>query len=300
MFSQITFAWPERFSSLASSFNGVLSSAPGELSAAQGRLNNAPGLDYEHSPLASGASGSASDLATVIGDLLAQAQVVCAHPWSQGIGQGENHFRYLSPANAVQAAAKKCVDAADAHAPTATVDALVLVVSANGFNAFAQALQAFNQVFPVADFLFCQRRAQQLASVEQDKQYLPEAAINARWRARGIGALGLARPAGSALGELGASATAYEAGGVNADAELVQLASKKQLLLQAQQNAVAALPGLFSGGAGRAVFLQNKTATQINSALANSGLSHDEPLACCLLICAEPGGLTLLREMLSL
>lgn len=300
MFTHIAMVWPSTLSGFSDAASDALAGAAGELDEAGTRLSAVPALAYVHSPVAADAAGSDGRYQDLVQAILAGAHIVCVHPWCQGVGQGDSHFRYLSPANAVAAAANKFTDAPDYRKPAGNLDALVLVVSANGFHAFAQTLNTFNRVFPVADVLFCERRAQQLASVEQDKLQLPDAPINARWHAKGIGALGLTRVAGSVLGSWGASAMAYQAGGNDPAGELDALITKKQSLLQAQAQAAADLQGLFAGGVGRGAFLSGQSAAQIKNALLNSDVGHDEPLACCLVVAGAVGSLTLLREMLGL
>lgn len=300
MFNSLTFSWPATLDEIASNSESSLADAESELNSAGDRLADAPAIVIANNPVGLASAGSLVNYSALMNIILADVRMVCIHPWSQGIGQGESHFRYLSPANAVQAAAKKMVDAPDVNRLTTTMDAIALIISAKNFDLFSKTLKQFTDVFPVANLLMCQRRAGQLATVEKDKQLLPDAAINARWRGKGIGGIGLSRNAVSATGELCSHAVGYESGALSPDEEIQNLISKKKSALDDAQAAVTELQGYFSGSVGRGVFFSGQTAAQIKNALDASGQSHDDPLSCCVLFTSNPGKLTLVKEVLGL
>lgn len=300
MFSNLVFTWPGSLAQVHNDCMTALSSAAGELASAGGRLAAAPALEVINNPVAASAAGTGQMLADLIAQTLASVTLVCVHPWCQGVGQGDNHYRYLSPANAVIAAANKFADVPDTHKPAGAVDALVLVVSAKSFDDFAKTLKPLNSVFPVADLQLCERRASQLATVERDKQVLPDAAINARWHKRGLPGIGRVSQAAAVVGELCAHASGYEAAGASPDEEINALIAKKSAALSTADNAITELQAVFAGGSGRGVFFQSTTPAQIKNALANSGLSHDDPVAVCLVLAGAVGSLDVVREMLGL
>lgn len=300
MFQPITFTWPASLSDIAQEMAGCLTNASAELDSAGGRLSAAPGIDRVNNSVAGECVGAAAGSNQLIDLLAGRVRVLCVHPWQQGIGQGENHYRYLSPANAVVHAAAKMTEAVDAHRPRAALDALTIIITGKSFADFATSLRAFNQLFPVPDLQLCERRATQLATLEQDKQLLPDAMRNAYWRDRNKITTGPLRSGLSAVGEVCAHAMAYEAGGGDPDAELQALIQKKHAALQTSRDAVDELAAHFSGGSAKAVFLENQTPQQLQNTLNTSGLTHDDPLCCCLVITAERGGLLTLQQLLGL
>lgn len=300
MFQPITFTWPASLSDIAQEMAGCLTNASAELDSAGGRLSAAPGIDLVNNPVAGECVGAAASFNQLIDLLAGRVQVLCVHPWQQGIGQGENHYRYLSPANAVVHAAAKVSEIVDARRPRGALDALTIIITGKSFADFANALRAFNQLFPVPDLQLCERRAAQLATLENDKQILPDAMRNAYWRDRDKLTTGPLRQGLSVVGEACAHAMAYEVGGGDPDAELQALIQKKQTALQSSRDAVDELAAQFSGGSAKAVFLENQTPQQLQNTLNTSGLTHDDPLCCCLVITAERGGLVVLQELLGL
>lgn len=300
MFNAISFAWPSPLQDVVTAVNGAMGSAGAELAAAQSRLAGAPDYEIDNNPVAANATGSITEFGQIIDAMLAPLRVVCVHPWVQGVGEGENHYRYLSTANAVAAAASKFVDANDHDTPSGNVDALVLLLSANGFFGFAETLKQFNAVFPLPFTQLCERRAMQIASVETEKAKLPDAAVNAFWRGQACSHIPPVNVAASAVGELSAHAEAYELGGSSPTQELDALIAKKAAAITATQNSVASIKASFSGGSGKVKFFSNKTPAQIKLELASSGIGHDSPLCCCVVFSGAVGSLELLREFVGL
>lgn len=300
MFSNVQFNWPAALASVVSANDSALASATDELTAAAGRLSAAPELAVVGNPVAAGSAGSADVLLQLRSALLARVSVLVVHPWAQGVGQGDNHHRYLSPENAVIAAANKFGDTADTNKPGMVMDAIVVLLTGTGFNVFAQTLKQFNVVFPLPQTLMCERRARQLATVENDKQILPEAAINSPWLHRAIAGVGHSAKASAAVGELCSFAGGYEAGGNSPDDELAALIAKKTTAFTAAKNAINSIAATFTGGVGRGDFFANQNPQQIKNALLNTGVGHEEPLACCVVFSAAAGELKWVKEMLGL
>jgi len=300
LFNDISFSWPPTLSDIVSDCDAALTNAGSELDSASGRLTGAPEITIENNPVSADAAGSAVSYAALKDIIFSNVKMVCVHPWTQGVGQGESHFRYLSPANAAQAAANKLIDTPDSNRLTITMDAIALVISSKDFDGFSKTLKQFTDVFPVANLLMCQRRSAQLSTVEKDKQLLPDAAINARWRGKGIAGIGLSEKAFSVTGELCSHAVGYEIGALSPDDEIQDLITKKQTAIDSATDAVTQVQSIFSGGVGRGAFFSGQTAAQIKSTLDSSGLSHDDPLACCVLFTAESGKLSLVKEVLGL
>lgn len=300
IFQPIAFTWPASLSDIAQEMAGFLTNASAELDSAGERLTAAPGASLVNNPVAGECVGAAASFNQLVDLVAGRVRVLCVHPWQQGVGQGENHYRYLSPANAMVHAAAKVTEAVDAHRPRGALDALTIIITGKSFADFSNSLRAFNQLFPVPDLQLCERRAGQLAILENDKQILPDAMRNAYWRDRNKITAGLLRNGLSVVGEVCAHAMAYEGGGTDPDAELQILIQKKHATLQASSDAIEALAGQFSGGNAKAVFLENQTPQQLQNTLSNSGLTHDDPLCCCLVLTAEQGGLLTLQQLLGL
>lgn len=300
MFNALSFVWPASFADINANNTGALSGAPGELQAAGQRLAEVPALSIANNPVAAACVGAAANFNALVDDLLAKVHVLCVHPWQQGVGQGDSHYRYLSPENAVLTAAKKFADLPDGKRPSGTLDALALVISADSFSVFADRLNQFNLVFPVADLQLCARRARQLSTLEHDKVQLPDAPVNALWRVRSAGSIARLKPAVSLLGEHCAHAMGYAQGGISPDDELLDLIQKKTSVLSDTATAINALAAQFAGAEGQGTYLQGRTPAQIRAALLNSGLGHNEPLACCLVLTGASGTLNIFAEMLGL
>ncbi|WP_331352565.1 hypothetical protein [Cellvibrio sp. UBA7671] len=300
MFSAISFQWPPTLADAVGTLNGSLGSAASELAAAHSRLVAAPDYTLVSNPVAAVAVGSIAEHGQIVDAMLAGVKVLCAHPWAQGVGEGDNHYRYLSTANAVATAANKLVDEYDHLAPTGVIDAVVLLISANGFFGFYETLNQFNAVFPLPATLMCERRAAQIASVESDKIILPVAAINSRWVGNESAHFYGISTATKTLGELSAHAEGYELGGASPEQELVNVIAKKTDSLAATQSLVASVQAQFANGTGAGQYITNKTPAQIKALLNASGAGHDAPLCCCIVFTGAPGELELVREMLGL
>src|SRR5690606_2945745 len=114
--------------------------ATGNLAVARAGIASTPTIDF------GGASApadgvSCSDLAALTH---ANFSVVVVHPWSEGIGQGVGHYRYLSPTNALVAAANKLVDTPDDLRPEDKKhDALALVLAGESYAKLAITLDEF-------------------------------------------------------------------------------------------------------------------------------------------------------------
>lgn len=300
MFSVINFTWPDTFLAANTNATGKLNSASSEIDNAKNRLTAAPAVTLTNNPLAETCNGSLAALNTLHGLLANEVSSFCVHPWTQGVGQGDSHNRYLSPANAVTAVANKFSDVSDVNKPKTVVDAICVLLTAASYGQLAETITQFCTVFPDAQLRLCQRRAQQLSTIEKDKVILPAAAGNAFWRPRRLAAAGRGERGCSLVAERFAHAVGYEAGGVSPDQELINLATKKQQQLTEIVAAINSFSATFSGTAGRGVFISAKTPEQIKNQLFANSLGHDEPLACCVVYSGVPGSLGLLREVLGL
>lgn len=300
MFSDIQFRWPPSFADVNTATSAKLANAAAEIGEAKGRLQAVPAVPVVSNPVADESAGSLAALAQLHALLAREALCICVHPWTQGVGQGEGVARYLSPANAVTAAAAKFTDGADTHKPKTAMEVVCVVLSATSFKQLGEAVGQFCAVMPSAPLAMCQRRAMQLATLERDKAELPNAPGNAMWAPSHLRAVKPVRGGVAALGEQLAHACGYEEGGISAVQELTALADKKQQAITAATNAITAITNTFTGGNGKGVFISARAPEQIKNQLAGSGLDHDAPLACCMVYAAPAGSLDVLRELLGL
>jgi hypothetical protein len=300
MFSAIHFQWPTTLADAVATLNNALGGAAGELGAAQSRLAAVPDYTQANNPVAASAVGSIAEHGQIIDAMLARVNVVCVHPWVQGVGQGNGHSRYLSTANAVLAAGGKLKDSFDSQIPAGVVDAITIIMPANGFFDFHEKLKQFNAVLPTPETILCERRAAQVASVEKDKILLPSPAINSRWRDNESAHSDGIKCATQSVGELSAFAEAYEMGAHSAEQELTDLMSKKNNVLNGVRESLTHVQARFANGVGLAKYIGNKTPAQISEVLSASGTAHDAPLCCCVVVTGAPREINLLREMLGL
>lgn len=165
-----------------------LAAIPGALDTAAAALAAmASRSKWKAGGLAAGAGGIDGQR-TAVSDLLASGgQVVTIHPWTQGAGDTGNGVRsepargWLSPAQAVQALVDKLKDKLD-PAKDEAEELLLIMVSGSDYASWAASLAAFNSVLPLGDLSLCQRRAEQLATLEADKRQRIAASHNPRWR----------------------------------------------------------------------------------------------------------------------
>jgi len=300
MFSNIQFHWPPSFANVKTATSAKLANAAAKITEAKSRLQAAPAPAVVNNPVAGACAGSATALTQLRSVIAREALCFCVHPWTQGVGQGEGIARYLSPANAVTAASAKFTDAADAHKPKVAMEAVCVVLSAPSFKQLGEAIAQFCAVLPNPQLGLCQRRAQQMATLERDKTEMPGAPGNALWAPGHLSGASPVRDGTAALGEQLAHAVGYEASGVSALQELTALADKKQQALTSTANAITALANTFTGGNGKGVFISARAPEQIKNLLSGSELDHDAPLACCIVFAAPEGALSVLKELLGL
>ena len=101
------------------------------------------------------------------------ASFMAITPFQYGIGNRKGEYAYLTPEQALTALAGRMADAPqkDLGAELALV---VLLVGTVNHAAMAQALTAFNVVFPIPQLEQVCRRAQALATLETDKFVIPK------------------------------------------------------------------------------------------------------------------------------
>lgn len=289
----ISFTKPQLLVSKLGNANTQLAGKVGELNSIPGTLSSTPTID----------SGGTSDALPLLGDsdlhgyTTAHYRCVFVHPWCEGIGQGNGHYRYLAPANAIEAAANKLIDANDSLKPTQNMDALAFLVSGASSSEMYNKLSVFIAAFKHPDILMCANRFKSLAVLEKAKEILPDAQLNASWKAQSLCASNSVKNYVAAVGDALAFVHGYECDSQSAEHEIAMLAQKKsQQITNALGHATTELNKL-TGSVGSKIFYANKSPAAIKRELLSSGLGYDSPLSVCLVITGDVGSLENIRGM---
>lgn len=268
----------------------ALANLPTALMAVRGTLESAPAID--------GPYGDASLNQLLTPTIAPALQFALIHPWLEGVGQGNGHYRYLAPANAIQALARKLSDARDSFGSVNTPkDALVVLITGGSYRELSLQLSAFSLLYDLTDLRMLANRCKALADLENTKQQLPGPLSNIHWRA----ATALTSPSlkkvvkslDHAIGHLDGQRQKNQ----SPDDELAALAEKKAAAIsQALQDAQGRLKTLV-GAVGQSLFFSNKPLTTIKRSLLDSGSSFASPLCVCLGFFGEAGTLKPLKEL---
>lgn len=195
------------------------------------------------------------------GMLSSPVKCMAVTPYQQGVGSRKGDNAYLTPDEAIKTALSRVSDiAGDIGGDIAgeikdvleTKSALVLLLIAAPEPAdFAQALRAFNSVYPIKELQKAERRVSALATLELDKFKIPSAPAFPAWQS----ASPLSNPTGQAVaGALGAQLALAE--GLQAlnkapGAVLSELSAKfEQKAQDAQQKLSALAQGMIGSNPG--------------------------------------------------
>lgn len=227
---------------------------------------------------------------------------VVAHPWQQGIGQGNGIHRYLSPRNAVNTVANKLVDLPDDFRPMGNdyFDALSILLCAESYAAFSNQLSSFLSLFSDPTVYMCMRRSGQIASLEQQKTLLPDAALNSRWHSQGESNHASWNNFICAVGHADAFGFADDEGAKGLE-EAVFLCSKKREALASSANLQAALTLATINGVhqGRTFFIKEQKINSIRKLLLDSDTGFEFPLSVCVFFIGAVDALNPLRKFFS-
>ncbi|MBL4761402.1 MAG: hypothetical protein JKY93_01725 [Gammaproteobacteria bacterium] len=298
---ETAFTLPTITADIESDVDSMLSNIPNELSSAATRLGALPVHDYVVTPISIDCAGIGSTWAQLVDVMDSESFVVSIHPWVDGEGQGDDVYQYISPINAVESLAVKLEDINDSHLPNDEKEAVVVMVYASTMHEFENQLNAFNVVFPIPEFQMVQRRAKQLVSLETEKIKLPNPSKNNRWSERNVLQHDTPSEFLSLLSDRVAISVGYDEGSNSPVAELEALIVKKQQHLSDTKsnydNAVSSLVG----GAGKSIFISSRSMSAIASELRSSSPpGHEYSLCAAMLVVADAGELTFLREVLGL
>ncbi|MBL4755827.1 MAG: hypothetical protein JKY52_19815 [Flavobacteriales bacterium] len=294
------FSAPSIATDAANDVDIMLANAGGELTNANGRLVSVS-HNFVANTVASDVSGVGSSWAQLVDAINANTHVVAVHPWVADVGQGGGVFRNLSPQNAVNALADKLVDANDASLPGGEKEAVAIMVYSSTLDNFESQLAAFNAVFPVAEFQMVQRRAKQLFNLDAEKILLPQPAKNSRWVLSNTLQQSTTNNVLSVVGKRLAIAVGYDAENTDPVSELQTLIAKKQQHIQDSKTISDALLSSFSGDTGHAAFVSARPLSSIANLLRTTETGgHENNLCAAVLVVADAGELTFLKEVLGL
>ncbi|ABC33408.1 conserved hypothetical protein [Hahella chejuensis KCTC 2396] len=277
----------------------ILAGADASLAEASARMQGVS-LSYARNPLAAQANEAAAARDAYLALMRYEGQTLCVHPFQEGVGDGSGLYRYLSAPNAAARLAAKLTDAQDVGRPRGQLDAVAVLIVARDLAGFAERLKLFNAVFPAPELQLAQRRAAQLATLEQEKFILPDAPLTPPWIARdGLQIPRLAQH-GRAVGAQLATAQGYAAETPNPIVELQGVIERKRQRLQQLQNHYTQLKSQLTGQAGFALYAQGD-APNVAAQLQAPGVpGHEYVLTAGALFVAKAGQLTFLKEMFGL
>ncbi|MDG9666718.1 hypothetical protein ONV78_03145 [Hahella sp. CR1] len=277
----------------------ILAGADASLAEASTRINGVS-LAYSPNPLATQASEASAVRETYQALMRYEGQILCVHPFQEGVGDGSGLYRYLSAPNAAARLAAKLTDAQDTGRPRGQLDAVSVLIVARDLASFAERLEAFNAIFPTPELQLAQRRAAQLATLEQEKFILPDAPLTPPWVARdGVQIPRLAQH-GRAVGAQLATAQGYAAETLSPVAELQAVIERKRQSLQQLQRHYEQLKGQLSGQAGYALYAQDDASTVAAQIKTPGAPGHEYVLTAGALFVADAGRLTFLKEIFGL
>ncbi|AZZ94674.1 hypothetical protein EUZ85_29775 [Hahella sp. KA22] len=276
----------------------ILTGADASLADASARVQGVS-LAYSPNPLATQASEAAAAREAYQALMHYEGQILCVHPFQEGVADGSGLYRYLSAPNAAARLAAKLTDAQDAGRPLGQLDAVALLIVARDLAGFAERLAAFNAVFPAPELQLAQRRAAQLATLEQEKWLLPDAPLTPPWVARdGLQIPRLAQH-GRAVGAQLATAQGYAAETPSPIAELQAVIERKRQHLQQLQSHYDQLKSQLTGQAGYALYAEGD-ASAVAAQLQAGAPGHEYVLTAGALFVADAGRLTFLKETFGL
>ncbi|WLQ14390.1 hypothetical protein O5O45_00380 [Hahella aquimaris] len=277
----------------------ILAGADASLAQASARVQGVS-LSYACNPLAAQASEAAAARDAYLALMRYEGQTLCVHPFQEGVGDGSGLYRYLSAPNAAARLAAKLTDAQDAGRPRGLLDAVAVLIVARDLAGFAERLAAFNAVFPTPELQLAQRRAAQLATLEQEKFILPDAPLTPPWTARdGIQVHHLAQH-GRAVGAQLATAQGYASETPSPIAELQAVIARKRQRLKELQSHYDQLKGQLTGQAGYALYAQGDASAVAAQLQAPGAPGHEYVLTAGALFVAGTGQLTFLKETFGL
>jgi hypothetical protein len=221
-----------------------------ELDGSQARLSSVTGLAVvAQNPVADGASMVSAIRQGLDNLLQGGGRIFCLHPFIHPQGDRRGDYAYMTPQQAVSGLADKLADTVDIL-PAGALDCVAVLIRGVDFAGFAAALGAFNMVFPATELLLAQRRADDLAALEQTKLARPDGGIAPRWLQQDARRHPAIRQLDTAMGNLVAAGEGYDQENTGPEAELAALIDKKRAYLTSIEDAWTEASAALQGGAG--------------------------------------------------
>jgi hypothetical protein len=226
-------------------------------------------------------AGNATSIATQANVSL---KTLIAHPWMQGVGEGEGHYRYLSFPNAAKALSAELIGETQA--------VFGLAVAAANFSDFATNIKALTDIFPIKPFDQARIRAQQLMTLESDKFNLPDAPSLMSGGSMSLTSMPRMAEIQKAakMQQAKADATSFESS--NPLTNLQAFQTEKAAADAAVDSALAEAKALFSGGTGWRFYAESDAAAAIQISPG-----HEYTLTAMMLFIGSASDLALLREI---
>ncbi len=229
-------------------------------------------------------AGNADSILSSSDNLLATTVV---HPWVEGAGEGNGHYKYLRFPNAV----KKLVEENEFN----TEAVLAIAVTAASYTDFKTQLSTLNAVFPVKDLQLIERRAAEMVTIEHSKWQLNFTHNNIITTQRNSSALAVLKQLHAAADVDVAINEAQTFKNSNPAANLTAFAARKQTYDTTAASTLANIKTGLSGGAGWRFYAQ----FDIKNALQTGHPGHDYTLTAIVLFAGSASDLALLNEMLA-
>jgi hypothetical protein len=278
---------------IQSAFNAAqarLNAEVGKLPGVLESLLKTPIIDVAN-PEATFFNGPLTGNSSLYGFTQSDLKTVVIHPWVEGVGQGVGHYRYLSSRNAVNAVADKLVDPADDFSPSGDLDYFALLLSGSSYAELGATLDRFLSVYSEPTLYMCARRCAQLATLEDSKQKLPSAAINARWDKATESS---SHKWNFYTGEVGhpfSLVNGYDCEGASLEEAVGVVAKKKEAIIsQALESAEITLSSI-KLGFGKYHVIRFKKPKDAAKILRDSNTNAELPLAVCVVYCGTTDSL---------
>lgn len=296
----VSFSVPTTLQAVQEGLQGCYSTAPGELDNSRARLSAVNGsLPITTNHVAATASGIDA-LRQSMDDLLqAGGRFVCTHPYIHPLGDRRSDCSYLTPQQAVKGMAAKLADPLDLFT-SGNLQGVFLLLRGVDNQGFADALGAFNTIFPVTELQLAARRAKRLATLEKDKLIQATGPIHPAWHEQDPRRHGGGVDLDTTLGPLVAMVEGYNQENFRPEAELDALIEKKRAHLQMLDDAWTDLTATLQGSTGLCLVLNGNSGSIHRQFIENLPSVEGYKLAavCCWI--GESGQMTFFRELLGL
>lgn len=217
----------------------------------------------------------------VAGALASPAKFLAVTPFQHTVGTRAGEYAFLTAENALKVLSDRFGDGVGEGGAL-----LVLIVASATQGGLAEALGAFNKVYPIAELEKAQRRAKALATLETDKFVIPKGGAFPPWKAAAPVKDITGRAMAKSLGGMVAQGEGLARGAVAPLEQLSSFAAKQtgKILEKIQdfQKLAESMTGGFEAWAG---FYFEGGAADIAKALASLVPPFDAAFKCVTLLC---------------